>query len=218
MYEHAYYLCMCFTLLEMALAQSPIMLIGLGLGGILFTSGLCIWGGLELFGLAIIALYASVFLFLSVVALYLGSAWDVGGWTRWGSFFLALCVFLAGALLVYVFSLEGAWQGTEVVWQDYYALADGWGVSMVTLIHMFFMRFFAFEALLLNLYVLWGLIACLAILGLISSLGGGGFSYRSGKSRDGLSQTRRVATPMSSRRSWRRRNSSLVREIRWYTG
>lgn len=84
---------------------------------------------------------------------------------------------------------------------------------MVTIVHMMFMRLFALESLFLNLYILFGLVACLAVLGLVVSIGGGGYW---GRARLALSQTRRIATPACSRRSWRRRNSSVVRELVWF--
>lgn len=82
----------------------------------------------------------------------------------------------------------------------------------MTLVHMFFTRVFILEALLLNVYIFLGLVVALLILGLVATIGGG--LGRSPRLQQGLRQTRRVATPKASRRSWRRRNSSIVRELR----
>ena len=79
MAAHLFYVAMCLVLLELLFVQTPLALLGLGLGGICSVSALCIWGGLDLFGLVLLATYSSVFLFLSVIALYMGSAWELGG-------------------------------------------------------------------------------------------------------------------------------------------
>jgi hypothetical protein len=106
MYTYFFYGCVCFVLLEMTLVQSPLMFLGLGLVGIVCTCGLCVYGGLELLGLALLAAYASVFLFLSVIAVCLGQAWEVGGWTRWGGLVVPVCSGLLGGLLAHVWDAE----------------------------------------------------------------------------------------------------------------
>lgn len=215
MSEGLYFFGMSFVLAEMVLAQSLLAIVGLGLVGVVFTCILCIMSGLELFGLAVLMTYSSVFLFLSIFAVYLGGAWSAGGRARWGGVLaLALAAGVAG-FFVFALGAQSGWCGLEVVWEDGYAALNQVCTSAMTLVHMFFTRVFVLEALLLNVYILLGLVVALLILGLVVTIGGGlGRGLRLGH---GLRQTRRLATPKSSRRSWRRRNSSIVREIKWLT-
>ena len=107
---------------------------------------------------------------------------------------------------------SGVW--APCVYQDYFSAVRGWGLTSMTLVHMFFMRLFALEATFLNFYVLVGLMVCLGILGLVLVWSGGGRAYRRGVASRGLGQGRRLAAPQMSRRSWRRRNATLSREVR----
>jgi len=217
MYAYLFYGAMCLVILEMLLVTSPLMFLGLGLVGIILTGGLCIYGGLDLLGLALLATYASVFLFLSVLAMCMGGAWTIGGWSRWGSGVFVGGVLLLGVLLFYSTTIDPLTRAPTFIWQDHYKTMGSWGTSIITLIHIFFMRLFALEATLLNFYILVGLMACLAVVGLILPLGGGGRATHKGKAKGGLIQNKRIAAPSASRRSWRRRNASIVREIRWST-
>lgn len=119
---------------------------------------------------------------------------------------------LLGAFFIFALGAQGGWCGLEVVWEDGYAALGQTCTSAMTLVHMFFTRVFILEALLLNVYIFLGLVVALLILGLVATIGGG--LGRSPRLQQGLRQTRRVATPKASRRSWRRRNSSIVRELR----
>lgn len=69
-----YFLGMSVVVAELVLAQSLLTVVGLGLVGVILTCALCIMWGLELFGLAVMMTYSSVFLFLSIFAVYLGGA------------------------------------------------------------------------------------------------------------------------------------------------
>lgn len=194
------------ALCELSLSTSTASL--LGSGGVLILAS-CAWltrFDLDLLAFLLAATYSSVLVCLSLVQSnlegYPGSAALPSSKTTF---------FISDALVFIVFGTVLLGSKADVAFVNFFNdLPQGegdWFEQVIGVFHLFFYRTAAFEAVLLNLFLLLALIASLAV---ITSLGSGAGGAESPSLR-GVSRIRLVR---SFRRQVRRKNSSQIRSAK----
>ncbi len=135
---------------------------------------------------------------------------------------------LIGVIFFIIFFLVGFFYKTggcfffNYLWQDFFFSLGVTSSMTIQVLHYFFFRFFVFETVLLNFYLLFSLILALGLLSLFKLYGGLKFSSKvfgsskSNRELDANTPTRQTSTIRTRqiskfRRQTRRQNSSIVR-------
>jgi len=191
---------------ELSLAMSTTSMIGSG--GVLILAS-CAWltrFDLDLLAFLIAATYSSVLVCLSLVQS------NLEGYPGSSSLPSARSTLFVGDLFVlFLFGVTALGSKEDpaflLILTDFPQGEGDWLEQVVGVFHLFFYKTAAFEALLLNLFLLLALIASLAVATTLSSLYGGG----EGLALRGVSRIRLVR---SFRRQVRRKNSSQIRSAK----
>lgn len=198
----------------MRTARRPLAILASALIALISIAGLALWHDLDLFGVALLAIYSSVFIFLSLLSLYFVAPSHTPAAAP-ASSSLAL---LIGALVCFAgagfFSADPS--PIFFTWQDLFGSMGDEGTQTVLFTHVLFYRLCSWETLLLNAYLLLGVIVGVCCLGLV---GGdrGGFKRRLwqafGRASRGLWALKnwRLRGASRQRRQARHKNSSFVR-------
>ena len=191
------------ALCELTYAASVASLLGGGGVTILALCGWLIRMDLDLLATLLAATYGSVFVCLSLVQTYLegfpGTP-SAPGRQRGG----ALSVLGLAMLLLSAPEIGRHWALDGSLFVDLVAGEGDWAEQVINAFHFFFYKVAAFEALLLNLFLLLALLASLSLLNLL----GEASPSRGGAALRGSSRVRLIR---SFRRAVRRKNSSQVR-------
>lgn len=204
--EAAFFWLLILGFCELALASSAGSVMGAAGVLILTVCGWLVRLDLDLLAILLGATYSSVLVCLSLVQTNLEGYPGLAGIPAAANkFWLGDLSLLLVASCVYI-ATTGAHQFGHL----YVDLAQGegdWFEQVIGVFHLFFYRTAAFEAVLLNLFLLLALVASLSLLQVVSLQSGSGQSAV-------VRSISRIRLVRSFRRQVRRKNASQVRAAR----
>lgn len=186
------------------------------------------WLEFDVLASLLFGVYSSVFIVFFLLLLHFTTFWAPATKTsrskNYSLFFFSLIAFITFTLFMYNYTSSTFFANWSFnyLWQDFSLLSQVPTSMLVHILHFFFFRFFIFETLVLNLYLLFSLVLALILLSLFKVYVSMGFFSTKKSNLGSLSRLTTDAHFTSShsdrtrqvskfRRQTRRQNSSILR-------